>query len=199
MELKESTQGTQGTREIKSSESPDTMSLDDANPVHVDITFEFRKSRTSVSISKKVLTSLSVLFCTALESDPTATHLRNDEYETATFMEMKKYMEYHFEKPVQIPEQPAKHKIFALCVADKWDAEFIDGLWADPKLRRTFFDLLKMANWMDVKCLLHKLSCKVGCEIMRISEIPRDTYQARLKAVLDPLNVAGGAGVSACK
>jgi hypothetical protein len=192
----ESKISTQGTQEFKSSVSSDTMTLDDASPIDVNILFQFGKSRTTVPISKKVLVSLSVLFHTALESesDPTPNDLRYDEYEAETFVEMKKYMEYHYEKPVQIPEQPAKHKIFALCVADKWDADFIDGLWADPRQRRTFFELLKMANWMDVNCLLHKLSCKVGCEIMTISEIPRESYQERLKAVLDPLNIAGGAG-----
>ena len=183
MEFKQESKETQGTK---------METLDDDIQEDVNITFELGKSRTRVSISKKILVGLSVLFNTALETDPTTTTLCYDEYEPETFSEMKKYMEYHHQKPVQIPEQPARHKNFSLCVSDKWDAEFINGLWADPARRKTFFDLLNMANWMDVKCLLHKLCCKVGCEVMTIPEKPAESLQDRLKAVLDPANVASG-------
>ena len=185
-------------QESKETQATDMTTLDDDTQVDVNITFELGKARTPVSISKKILVGLSVLFNTALETDPTTTTLRYDEYEPETFSEMKKYMEYHYQKPVHIPEQPSRHKNFSMCVTDKWDADFINGLWADPTRRKTFFDLLNMANWMDVKCLLHKLCCKVGCEVMQIPEMPAESLQSRLKAVVDPANVVNGNHATSC-
>jgi hypothetical protein len=168
-----------------------TMSLDDdLDQTNDEIEIQVGKDAVVFKISKTILTSMSNVCKTAFESDPNATMLRFENFEPEVFSIIKNYVEHH-KSPSKIPERPAQSKIFAMCVEDKWDANLIDELWADPTKRKIFYDVIKMSNWLHIQCLLEKLCCKVGSQIMGIPENPKETQQQRLEAIIDPLCIAG--------
>ena len=135
------------------------MEVDDST-----ITVLVGTDRVPFQMSRRICMAMSNVFKTALEQDLSATEIECRQCTPQAFEHIKRYMEYH-KVPGHIIPYPAKSKMMVENCKDKWDATFVDQLWDDEKLRATFYDILNAANYIDVRCLLHLLCCKVGTKI----------------------------------
>ena len=138
-----------------------------------------------------------------------------DTIHPKAFAKIVEYVEYvaQHKELCEKPSTPCASVNFEYCVPRRvdsegkshpgWDAEFIEGIWADPSNRGIFMDILKHANFFGIECLVHKLACRIGCVLMgkQDKEMIRDNEDgsereetdeeviSRLDNLIDPLGV----------
>lgn len=79
------------------------------------------------------------------------------------------YLKYHAEFPV--PENNIKEKLVSNKISNeidcKWDVDFIENIvMIDPNVAKSnLFDLIKIANYMDINTLIYLLAAKIASMI----------------------------------
>ena len=69
------------------------------------------------------------------------------------------FLKYHDGEYTHVIEKPLKSKNMKEVCEDEWDANFIDNVGED---RKTLYDLIMAANYMDIHGLLHLGGAKVA-------------------------------------
>merc|ERR1712130_896742 len=123
----------------------------------------------SFEISKKDA-KLSKFVATVLEGDAGAKLIEIQAVPPETLEHVIDYLKHHKGKePDPFPWDPLSCPIpsidMAQIVSDKWDATFIDAF--DKK---TIFDIIEAANYLDIKSLFHLSCAKVETLIKKLSK-----------------------------
>merc|ERR1712035_104568 len=99
----------------------------------------------------------SKLVANILEGDSDASEIQVKQVDGATLELIVRYLEHHKgSTPAEIAK-PIRSVKMEKIVEDEWDAKFINGL---PK--KTVFQIILGANYMDVKSLLHLGCAKIA-------------------------------------
>lgn len=118
---------------------------------------------------------ISKLLAQIIESDPNAEEIPLPQVTQRTLSLILEYANHHAGVPQEILEMPLKSTKMSENCKHKWDAEFIDRI--GDQSRKSLYDLIKGANYMDIKCLLHLGSAKVASWI---KGVPLETIKVRL-------------------
>lgn len=89
-----------------------------------------------------------------------AAERKDGHISTETVQNMVKYFEHHKGVASEFPTKPLNSNDISKTLKDPWDAEFLKSL--TPK-REPLYNLVLAANFLDIKCLLHKASAQVAC------------------------------------
>lgn len=103
---------------------------------------------------------ISVLLRVSMESDPAATEL-NLNVAPEVLGLICDYMTMHAGTEAVPIQKPLRDKDLTKVCKDPRDAEWINNVW-QYRTRAFFYDLLKAANYMDIKGLLNLCCAKVG-------------------------------------
>lgn len=161
-----------------------TSADDDVKGLDDDLdnsTMEFVVGEKNVKVyhlNKKWM-KLSVLVKTALENDPNAESMSLAKIDPEVFDVILPYIEHRKGEPAPIIEAPAKSKKMSEnCDSEhQWEAKFSDDMWEAD--RAMTYKSIQGANYLDIKCLLHLLCCKVGTLI-------KDTPYDKIHDVISP-------------
>jgi S-phase kinase-associated protein 1 len=102
----------------------------------------------------------SKLVANILEGDSDATEIQVKQVDGQTLQLIVKYLKHHRGKEPAEIAKPIRSVKMEKIVEDTWDAEYINAL---PK--RSLFQLILGANYMDCKSLLHLGCAKVATMI----------------------------------
>jgi len=119
---------------------------------------------------------LSELANNAFLTDEKANSLSLTEVSEQTFLPIFNYLIHRDGIKGEIIPEPAPSKKMSDFVPE-WEANFADQLW--EKDRMLMFNVIMAANYMDIKCLMSLLCCKVGTII-------QDEPYEKLKSLLIP-------------
>jgi S-phase kinase-associated protein 1 len=119
---------------------------------------------------------VSRLLKTSCESDATATEIPVPSVLGDTLALVVEYMNHHKGVPGQLPEKPLKSKNMNEIVTDQWDADFIDRIGVEKK---SLYDLILAANYLDIQPLLH-----LGCA--KVASLIKGQPLERIREILDP-------------
>jgi S-phase kinase-associated protein 1 len=103
---------------------------------------------------------MSKLVCNIVEGDAEADRIQVKQVDKATLKLIVDYLEHHAGKEPAEIAKPIRSVKMEKIVEDTWDAKFINDL---PK--RSLFQLILGANYMDCKSLLHLGCAKVATMI----------------------------------
>merc|ERR1711970_801067 len=99
----------------------------------------------------------SKLVANILEGDSDASEIQVKQVDGATLELIVKYLKHHNGKePAEIPK-PIRSVKMEKIVEDVWDAEFIN-----KQTKKTIFQIILGANYMDIKALLHLGCAKIA-------------------------------------
>merc|ERR1712037_444944 len=104
----------------------------------------------SFEISKKCA-ELSKFVTTILEGDSDATSIEIRQVPAETLKHVIEYLQHHKGKKPEALPCPVRSIHMAQIVSDKWDAT-----WIDAFDKKTIFEIILAANYMDIKSLLHR-------------------------------------------
>ena len=138
----------------------DSKGLDDDNDENLKINL-ISKDEQKIEISVKDA-KLSKLVKTVIEQDPTATEIPIPDISSEILQIIANYMIHHKGNQSKNIEKPLKSKIMNDVCTDPWDADFIHQVGINKK---TLYDLIVGANYMDIQCLLHLGCAKVASTI----------------------------------
>merc|ERR1712087_472176 len=108
---------------------------------------------------------LSKFVTTILEGDAAATSIEIRQVPPATLKHVFDYLVHHKgEEPEQLP-CPVRSIHMSQIVSDKWDAT-----WIDAFDKKTIFEVILAANYMDIKSLLHLGCAKIATLIKQLDQ-----------------------------
>jgi len=118
-------------------------------------TFEINK--TDAELSKFVTT--------ILEGDAQATSIEIRQVPPETLEHVVAYLKHHKGKEPDPLPCPVRSIHMAQIVSDKWDAT-----WIDAFDKKTIFEIILAANYMDIKSLLHLGCAKIATLIKQLDQ-----------------------------
>merc|ERR1719471_2448671 len=121
-------------------------------------------SPQSFPISRKAA-ELSKFVTTILEGDSEATTIEVRQVPAQTMERVIEYLQHHKGEEPQALPCPVRSIHMAQIVSDKWDATWIDAL--DKK---SIFEVILAANYMDIKSLLHLGCAKIATLIKQLDQ-----------------------------
>merc|ERR1711972_73324 len=117
----------------------------------------FEISKTSAELSKFVTT--------ILEGDSEATVIEIRQVPPETLKHVIDYLKHHKGKEPDPLPCPVRSIHMAQIVSDKWDAT-----WIDAFDKKTIFEIILAANYMDIKSLLHLGCAKIATLIKQLDQ-----------------------------
>jgi len=108
---------------------------------------------------------LSNLIDTVLKGDKDAQEIEVHKVESPILEFIVEYLKHHngtAPDEIQCPVRSVDMK--SIC-SDQWDADFID-----KKDKKTVFEIILAANYMDIKSLLHLGCAKIATEIKKLDQ-----------------------------
>jgi S-phase kinase-associated protein 1 len=118
----------------------------------------------SFEISKKSA-ELSKFVTTILEGDSEATSIEIRQVPPETLSHVIDYLKHHAGKEPDPLPCPVRSIHMAQIVSDKWDAT-----WIDAFDKKTIFEIILAANYMDIKSLLHLGCAKIATLIKQLDQ-----------------------------
>jgi len=118
----------------------------------------------SFEISKKSA-ELSKFVTTILEGDADATSIEIRQVPPETLKHVIDYLKHHNGKEPDPLPCPVRSIHMAQIVSDKWDAT-----WIDAFDKKTIFEIILAANYMDIKSLLHLGCAKIATLIKQLDQ-----------------------------
>jgi len=118
----------------------------------------------SFEISKKSA-ELSKFVTTILEGDSDATSIEIRQVPPETLKHVIEYLQHHKGKEPDPLPCPVRSIHMAQIVSDKWDAT-----WIDAFDKKTIFEIILAANYMDIKSLLHLGCAKIATLIKQLDQ-----------------------------
>merc|ERR1712087_261542 len=118
----------------------------------------------SFEISKKSA-ELSKFVTTILEGDSEATSIEIRQVPPETLSHVVDYLQHHAGKAPDALPCPVRSIHMAQIVSDKWDAT-----WIDAFDKKTIFEVILAANYMDIKSLLHLGCAKIATLIKQLDQ-----------------------------
>merc|ERR1712151_150216 len=118
----------------------------------------------SFEISKKCA-ELSKFVTTILEGDADATSIEIRQVPPETLEHVITYLKHHKGKEPDPLPCPVRSIHMAQIVSDKWDAT-----WIDAFDKKTIFEIILAANYMDIKSLLHLGCAKIATLIKQLDQ-----------------------------
>lgn len=118
----------------------------------------------SFEISKKGA-ELSKFVTTILEGDADATSIEIRQVPPETLEHVITYLKHHKGKEPDPLPCPVRSIHMAQIVSDKWDAT-----WIDAFDKKTIFEIILAANYMDIKSLLHLGCAKIATLIKQLDQ-----------------------------
>jgi len=118
-------------------------------------TFEINKSDAE----------LSKFVTTILEGDAQATSIEIRQVPPETLKHVVTYLQHHKGKEPDPLPCPVRSIHMAQIVSDKWDAQ-----WIDAFDKKTIFEIILAANYMDIKSLLHLGCAKIATLIKQLDQ-----------------------------
>lgn len=134
---------------------------------------------------KQKFVKMSKVIANALEMEKGANELKMPQVgpdqpssfvSTETVRNVVKYMEHHNGVQTKYSTKPLPTNDIAQNVDDPWDAQFLKSL--SPN-RLDLYSMTLAANFLDIKCLLHKCCAQVACLV-------KGRTLEQVKAALDP-------------
>lgn len=117
----------------------------------------FELDRKSAELSKFVTT--------ILEGDETATSIEIRQVPPETLEHVITYLQHHKGKEPDPLPCPVRSIHMSQIVSDKWDAT-----WIDAFDKKTIFEIILAANYMDIKSLLHLGCAKIATLIKQLDQ-----------------------------
>jgi len=108
---------------------------------------------------------LSKFVTTILEGDAQATSIEIRQVPPETLEHVVKYLQHHKGKEPDPLPCPVRSIHMAQIVSDKWDAT-----WIDAFDKKTIFEIILAANYMDIKSLLHLGCAKIATLIKQLDQ-----------------------------
>merc|ERR1712083_88700 len=102
---------------------------------------------------------------TILEGDADATSIEIRQVPPATLKLVVGYLKHHKGKEPEALPCPVRSIHMAQIVSDKWDAT-----WIDAFDKKTIFEIILAANYMDIKSLLHLGCAKIATLIKQLDQ-----------------------------
>jgi len=118
----------------------------------------------SFEISKKCA-ELSKFVTTILEGDADATSIEIRQVPPETLEHVITYLKHHKGKEPDPLPCPVRSIHMNQIVSDKWDAT-----WIDAFDKKTIFEIILAANYMDIKSLLHLGCAKIATLIKQLDQ-----------------------------
>jgi len=118
----------------------------------------------SFEISQKSA-ALSKFVTTILEGDSEATSIEVRQVPPETLSHVIDYLKHHAGKVPDALPCPVRSIHMAQIVSDKWDAT-----WIDAFDKKTIFEVILAANYMDIKSLLHLGCAKIATLIKQLDQ-----------------------------
>jgi len=118
----------------------------------------------SFEVSKKDA-ELSKFVTTILEGDSDATTIEIRQVPPETLAHVVEYLKHHKGKEPDPLPCPVRSIHMAQIVSDKWDAT-----WIDAFDKKTIFEVILAANYMDIKSLLHLGCAKIATLIKQLDQ-----------------------------
>merc|ERR1711971_1044173 len=108
---------------------------------------------------------LSKFVTTILEGDADATSIEIRQVSAQTLNHVIEYLQHHKGKEPGALPCPVRSIHMAQIVSDKWDAT-----WIDAFDKKTIFEIILAANYMDIKSLLHLGCAKIATLIKQLDQ-----------------------------
>ena len=118
----------------------------------------------SFEINKKCA-ELSKFVTTILEGDQDATSIEIRQVPPETLEHVITYLKHHNGKEPDPLPCPVRSIHMSQIVSDKWDAT-----WIDAFDKKTIFEIILAANYMDIKSLLHLGCAKIATLIKQLDQ-----------------------------
>merc|ERR1712087_947944 len=118
----------------------------------------------SFEISKKSA-ELSKFVTTILEGDSEATSIEARQVPPETLSHVIDYLKHHKGAEPDALPCPVRSIHMAQIVSDKWDAT-----WIDAFDKKTIFEVILAANYMDIKSLMHLGCAKIATLIKQLDQ-----------------------------
>merc|ERR1712025_28753 len=108
---------------------------------------------------------LSKFVTTILEGDADATAIEIRQVPGETLKHVVEYLKHHKGKEPDPLPCPVRSIHMSQIVSDKWDAT-----WIDAFDKKTIFEVILAANYMDIKSLLHLGCAKIATLIKQLDQ-----------------------------
>jgi len=108
---------------------------------------------------------LSKFVTTILEGDSEATSIEIRQVPAETLSHVVEYLKHHKGKEPDPLPCPVRSIHMSQIVSDKWDAT-----WIDAFDKKTIFEVILAANYMDIKSLLHLGCAKIATLIKQLDQ-----------------------------
>jgi len=108
---------------------------------------------------------LSKFVTTILEGDSEATSIEIRQVPAETLSHVVDYLKHHKGKEPDPLPCPVRSIHMSQIVSDKWDAQ-----WIDAFDKKTIFEVILAANYMDIKSLLHLGCAKIATLIKQLDQ-----------------------------
>merc|ERR1712087_416090 len=118
----------------------------------------------SFEISKKCA-ELSKFVTTILEGDADALSIEIRQVPPETLKHVVDYLKHHDGQEPEALPCPVRSIHMSQIVSDKWDAT-----WIDAFDKKTIFEVILAANYMDIKSLLHLGCAKIATLIKQLDQ-----------------------------
>eukprot|EP01084_Bolivina_argentea_P294922 507603_1 len=118
----------------------------------------------SFEVDKKCA-ELSKFVTTILEGDQDATSIEIRQVPPETLEHVITYLKHHKGKEPDPLPCPVRSIHMSQIVSDKWDAT-----WIDAFDKKTIFEIILAANYMDIKSLLHLGCAKIATLIKQLDQ-----------------------------
>ena len=118
----------------------------------------------SFEVDKKCA-ELSKFVTTILEGDQDATQIEIRQVPPETLEHVITYLKHHNGKEPDPLPCPVRSIHMSQIVSDKWDAT-----WIDAFDKKTIFEIILAANYMDIKSLLHLGCAKIATLIKQLDQ-----------------------------
>jgi len=126
---------------------------------------------------------VSNLIKTSIEQDPSASEVTMMGAKGDILAKVVEYIQHHKGQEPPVLEKPLRSKVMKELCKDPWDADFIDKIGED---RQALYDLILVANYMDIKSLLH-----LGCA--KVASLIKGQPLEKIKDILAKGTKADGA------
>jgi len=136
---------------------------DEVEPLELDLKSGGQEPK-KFPISKKSA-ELSKLVTSVLEGDADAVTIDVRQVQPETLAYVVAYLEHHKGKEPEPLPCPVRSIHMSQIVSDKWDAT-----WIDAFDKKTIFEIILAANYMDIKSLLHLGCAKIATLIKQLDQ-----------------------------
>jgi S-phase kinase-associated protein 1 len=149
--------------EVKSSDKVEEQGgLDDGDG---DDLVKIKSSDDKLFEISKKSARLSNLIDTVLKGDKDASEIEVQKVEGTILEMIVEYLKHHNGKSPDDLQCPVRSVDMKQICTDQWDAEFID-----KHDKKTVFEIILAANYMDIKSLLHLGCAKIATEIKKLDQ-----------------------------